>query len=107
MAILHRFTRLLNRRHGFRRNDKRCAIDSAIGGGILIRILESLTDFENAIDNDGVDAFVSLELIALLVNVAKRFTMASCGGHDLPERSLGRCLACHMRHILNRFPLPP
>ena len=77
MAILHRFTRLLNRRHGFRRNDKRCAIDSAIGGGILIRILESLTDFENAIDNDGVDAFVSLELIALLVNVANGFTMAS------------------------------
>ena len=77
MAILQRFTRLLNRRHGFRRNDKRCAIDSAIGGGILIRILESLTDFENAIDNDGVDAFVSLELIALLVNVANGFTMAS------------------------------
>jgi hypothetical protein len=77
MAILQRFTRLLNRRHGFRRNNKRCAIDSAIGGGILIRILESLTDFENAVDNDGVNTFVSLELIALLVNVAKRFTMAS------------------------------
>jgi hypothetical protein len=77
MAILQRFTRLLNRRHGFRRNDKRCAIDSAINGRILIRILESLTDFENAIDNDGVDAFVSLELIALLVNVANGFTMAS------------------------------
>ena len=77
MAILQRFTRLLNRRHGFRRNDKRCAIDSAINGRILIRILESLTDFENTVDNDGVDAFVSLELFALLVNVAKRFTLAS------------------------------
>jgi hypothetical protein len=76
MAVLQRFAHLLNRRHGFRRNDKRRAIGSAIRGRVLSRSLESLTNFENAVDNDGVDAFVSLELIALLVNVAKGFTMA-------------------------------
>ena len=60
-AILQDLIRLLDRRHRFGRNDERRAVDNAVSG-VLVRCLESLTDLQHAVDDDGVDAFVSLEL---------------------------------------------